>query len=250
MRNENDAIDTVHLISMMVRRQFYVEEKLWELKRREGSWWADTSRRPFLALITEIGELLDHDGRWPWWKAGSANEGQLRIELVDIWAHFAPLLLTPGVHINAFYGRLIETLPSGTVEPRSPDSYDPEELEHLVMGLVSTLVQLHTTPRAEYDLAPLAVKLVHLGHLMGVSVEEVYTFHLAKSALNVFRAENGYLEGTYRKHWYGDKEDNEALIDFIHEAVANETIPTWEHVTDFLAEKYREITGSETMIVK
>ena len=72
-----------------------------------------------------------------------------------------------------------------------------------------------------------------------MSFEDLYTIYVPKNVLNVFRQENGYKEGTYRKSWAG-REDNEHLA----ELAQTLDIDSATYIADLqllLARRYEEV---------
>ena len=47
-----------------------------------------------------------------------------------------------------------------------------------------------------------------------MTFESLYISYVGKNVLNFFRQDHGYQDGTYKKIW-GDKEDNEVLVEII-----------------------------------
>jgi len=50
---------------------------------------------------------------------------------------------------------------------------------------------------------------------VGMSFDEVYRLYIGKNALNQFRQQHGYKEGTYKKVWNG-KEDNVVMQEILN----------------------------------
>ena len=55
-----------------------------------------------------------------------------------------------------------------------------------------------------------------------LSWTELFRQYVGKNVLNLFRQDNGYKDGIYRKLWCG-REDNEVLVDIIHSLDANQS---------------------------
>ena len=58
-----------------------------ELNKQVFSDWRDRNLAWHRAIYIEAGEYLEHLGTWKWWKKGSPDLAQARMELIDIW-HF------------------------------------------------------------------------------------------------------------------------------------------------------------------
>jgi len=69
---------------------------------------------------------------------------------------------------------------------------------------------------------------------VGLSFEELYRLYIGKNALNQFRQEHGYKEGSYRKIWNG-KEDNEVMQEILEE----EPDISFNQLKDELLKRYK-----------
>ena len=175
-----------HWLSTMVELQRSHNEKV------HPAW--DQQGYPFTrAIWIEYAELMDHFG-WKWWKHQDADLDQVKLELVDIW-HFglSALMIQHGI-------RVVEVVADEINE--AGESHEPTEFRKSVEALASTALQ------GEFSVAAFASAM----HALPMSFENLYTIYVAKNVLNVFRQENGYKEGTYRKSWAG-REDNEHLAE-------------------------------------
>jgi hypothetical protein len=79
-----------------------------------------------------------------------------------------------------------------------------------------------------------------------LSWEDLYKGYIAKNALNAFRANNGYKQGTYQKIWSkdnieGDKEDNYFLMNFINDLDLANTSNVYGLVYDYLTSAYSTV---------
>jgi hypothetical protein len=69
--------------------------------------------------------------------------------------------------------------------------------------------------------------------------------YIGKNALNIFRQNNGYKDGTYVKIW-SDKEDNEYLTHFLKTAKVSNNL--MNEVLDFLQDCYLNRNDVGTML--
>ena len=145
------------------------------------------------AIWIECAELMDHYG-WKWWKHQEADRAQVELELVDIW-HFglSQLMITHQEQVVDVVAAAIE---------RAQQRGEPSDFRQWVENLAREA--LETKFSVETFIATMRA--------LPMSVESLYTIYVAKNVLNVFRQENGYKEGTYRKLWNG-REDNEHLAE-------------------------------------
>ena len=158
--------------------------------------WQQQGFEFYRAIWVECAELLDHYG-WKWWKKQSPDTEQVALELSDIW-HFGLSILfhsvtKPELIISQIQNKLrIET-----------DEKDFRlDLEKFVAATLSDR-QFHI------DL---------FGRLMAgidMSFDQLYRGYVGKNVLNFFRQDNGYKDGSYRKHWHDGREDNEHLVEAV-----------------------------------
>ena len=175
-----------HWLQTMVELQRSHNEKV------HPEW--DQQGYPFTrAIWIECAELMDHFG-WKWWKHQQADLDQVKLELVDIW-HFGLSALM------IQHGNQVVEVVANEVNDAS-ESHEPSEFRESVETLASTALQ------GEFSVAAFAGAM----DALPMSFENLYTIYVAKNVLNVFRQENGYKEGTYRKSWAG-REDNEHLAE-------------------------------------
>ena len=68
----------------------------------------------------------------------------------------------------------------------------------------------------------------------------VYNVYTGKLTLNIFRQYNGYAEGTYKKLWCNNKEDNVYLMEKIKQLVAENKPVEYRELFNYLQSKYNE----------
>ena len=169
-----------------------------------------TARYPYLrAVAIEGAEAIEHHG-WKWWKKQDKDLSQLQMELVDIW-HFI----------------LSEILLRNDDNQLTP-------LEYLLSALSDAnslqLIELDNTPyklnetdlvtKLELLIAISIARRIDLGLFESIMRDceltwtDLFCQYVGKNVLNMFRQDNGYKEGTYRKMWEG-REDNEHLVEIL-----------------------------------
>ena len=79
--------------------------------------------------------------------------------------------------------------------------------------------------------------MTYVAKVYDFGVEALYKYYMAKMCLNIFRQENGYRDGTYRKVWNG-KEDNQYLKEILDDP--NMDISNKEAILARLKEIYNE----------
>ena len=169
-----------------------------------------TARYPYLrAVAIEGAEAIEHHG-WKWWKKQDKDLSQLQMELVDIW-HFI----------------LSEILLRNDDNQLTPLEYllsalsDPNSLQ--LIELDNTAYKLNETDlvtKLELLIAISIARRIDLGLFESIMRDceltwtDLFCQYVGKNVLNMFRQDNGYKEGTYRKMWEG-REDNEHLVEIL-----------------------------------
>ncbi len=148
----------------------------------------------YRAIWVECAELLDHYG-WKWWKKQSPDTEQVALELIDIW-HFGLSIL----------------LQSGT----KPELIVTQIQNQLVIETDEKDFRLDLEKFVAATLADRQFHIGLFGRLMagiGMNFDQLYRGYVGKNVLNFFRQDNGYKDGSYRKHWHDGREDNEHLVE-------------------------------------
>jgi dimeric dUTPase (all-alpha-NTP-PPase superfamily) len=176
-------------IQIMLELQDSMNTKVTANWREQGYEW-------YRAIWIECAELMDHYG-WKWWKKQTPDTEQVALELIDIWHFGLSILLQSGEAQDAIVARLQNELRI-------------------------------TTEQADFRLdleafagATLADRQFHIdlfGRLMAgvdMSFDQLFRGYVGKNVLNFFRQDNGYKDGSYRKHWHDGREDNEHLVEVL-----------------------------------
>jgi len=163
--------------------------------RAQGYEW-------YRAIWVECAELMDHYG-WKWWKKQSPDTEQVALELIDIWHFGLSILLQSGLSREALAEQIGQQL---RIASDAPDfRLDLEQ----------------------FAAATLADHQFHLGlfaRLMAgvdMSFDQLYRGYVGKNVLNFFRQDHGYKDGSYRKHWFDGREDNEHLVEAVQQLDAS-----------------------------
>jgi len=169
-----------------------------------------TARYPYLrAVAIEGAEAIEHHG-WKWWKKQDKDLSQLQMELVDIW-HFI----------------LSEILLRNDDNQLTPLEYLLSALSEAnslqLIELDNTAYKLNETDlvtKLELLIAISIARRIDLGLFESIMRDceltwtDLFCQYVGKNVLNMFRQDNGYKEGTYRKMWEG-REDNEHLVEIL-----------------------------------
>jgi len=157
------------------------------------------------AMWIEAAELSDHLG-YKWWKNTNADydREQCLLELVDIF-HF--LLSDKMVKVNekgtVIVDELISIYRYMQVHTRKTTKEATlAKIEDFVHDCLSNI-------SADMTKSYFAVVIS-----LDFSIEDVVDYYLGKNALNLFRYDHGYMDGSYKKIWNG-KEDNVILDEIL-----------------------------------
>ncbi len=159
-------------------------------------------------ITMETAELIDS---FPWkhWKSIDAqpNYENVKIELVDIWHFVMSYLLQHNPLDEA--ARMIDNLKDVTSDIKITQWQNDKVDEYL--DIFEELMALSLIKNdSELLQESLIEQFFKACDAVGLSFYELYRLYIGKNALNQFRQEHGYKEGSYQKIWNG-KEDNEVM---------------------------------------
>ena len=167
--------------------------------------WRTAGNEWYRAIWMESSEMLEHYG-WKWWKQQDADIMQVKLEVVDI-VHFA----------------LSIRLEQSQIEPAQMEQAQSlEDTAALIAADFENSMQAEDIRKTIECLALLTLsdQGAHFTFIAGImrfldmEFDELYQIYVGKNVLNMFRQDNGYKEGTYKKIWAG-REDNECLADIL-----------------------------------
>lgn len=160
--------------------------------------WFTKNNNWVLASMVELAEGIDHIG-WKWWKKQTSNQEQAAIELVDVF-HFQISQV-----IEYVTSDLNSTIVTDEVLEKSTDVI----FEYVNRGFISASGSLDTVMSNAHIVDALTYMIQHpevvLGSAMvfaeklGMPPQRFFQTYIAKNVLNVFRQNNGYKTGEYRK---------------------------------------------------
>ena len=178
-------------ISIMLELQNSMNQKVNANWQQQGFEW-------HRAIWVECAELLDHYG-WKWWKKQTPDTEQVALELIDIWHFGLSILLQTGKPQAELISEIQAALTIATTE------------KDFRLDLEKFVAATLTDRQFHIDL---------FGRLMAgidMSFEQLYRGYVGKNVLNFFRQNNGYKDGSYRKHWHDGREDNEHLVEAVQQ---------------------------------
>ena len=219
-----DQLSNENFLENKVKSMFFLQNELNSLI--DSSWFEHKHWDFQRATMIELGELMDHYG-YKWWKKQEPNIDQCKLEVIDI-LHFHISHLIQAAHRDGY----------------EYDAYFPDLAENLVV------IDIDKSAETIRSLIDEAIFLAAgknfsskaLGYLMNafdITPNELCDKYIIKNTLNIFRANNGYKAGTYKKTWNG-KEDNEVLMEVFH--TLDSSSPTFaDDLYSKLEEEYQKV---------
>ncbi len=162
-------------------------------------------------VVMETAELIDSFG-WKHWKSidASPDMANIRIEIVDIWHFVMSEILryfTVDEAVAMARGRMVEC------EVRVPEVWSKAEhgrLNTYLRPFEALMALALTGEQSREGAEALTEAFWRAASAAGVDFDGLYRLYIGKNALNHFRQQHGYKEGTYRKIWNG-REDNAVM---------------------------------------
>lgn len=215
-------------------------------------------------LLSEANEIQD-SLPWKHWKFGEFNRLNINTEVIDNF-HFAPSVLLTIMARTDEYQNLSEDIyknsaPLNNYRENLEIMCESEDtlytyIKNNLFSLAVDISNLYLAARVDAGLMMHPVRLASLSNsTLGVlknslllymvnnnmtdakeAIDSIYKNYLVKNVLNSFRNNNGYKEGTYKKIWSGE-EDND--IAFRIAANATEIAP--EDLEDYLVDNLTEM---------
>lgn len=173
------------------------------MNTKVNSDWRNAGNEWYRAIWMEASEMLEHHG-WKWWKHQEPDDMQVKLEVVDI-VHFALSIRLEQESDNS------KTADAIAQEFESPKSTDD----------IRTTIELLAKETLIDEGAHFSIIAGVMNHL-DMPFDDLYEIYVGKNVLNMFRQDNGYKDGTYKKIWNG-REDNEHLADIIDTLDSNAT---------------------------
>jgi len=185
-------------------------------------------------IYMETAELIDS---FPWkhWKSIDAQPdyANVKIELVDIWHFLMSYLLKHNPLDEA--ARLIDNLKETKSDIKLPKAWENEKVDEYLDVFEDLMALALIKNDSEMMQEELLEQFFKACDSAGLGFDELYKLYIGKNALNQFRQEKGYKEGSYTKIWNG-KEDNEVLQEILN---TRDDI-TYEELKSELKKRYEE----------
>jgi len=162
----------------------------------------------------EVSELIDSTP-WKHWKniKASADLNNLHIELVDVW-HFLMSYILQETNIPKAVSLVNTHCIYEAVDMSDIDTTiivkEAEKLSYIALAIETGNMPIFSGVERFID------QFFRCCKLSGLSFTWLQKLYIGKNALNKFRQNNGYKEGTYIKTWDGH-EDNVKMIEILEE---------------------------------
>ncbi len=174
-------------------------------------------------IYMECAELIDSFA-WKHWKDidKATDWDNVTVEIVDIWHFIVSYMLEHYKNNNlGDMDKIVEDI----MESKSFKTFckDVPVLNNKDnLGIVNDIEKIiHITSGFDMNLYDgLLNYYFDLCLNCGVNLEKIYRFYIAKNILNKFRQDHGYKEGTYKKVWNG-QEDNEVMTNLLQSKIQN-----------------------------
>lgn len=230
---ENDVRRTVMLTEKQCLDLVELQDKM---NSKVNLNWR-LAKYPFLrAAMMEGAEAIEHTGQWKWWKGPSEIDlPQLQMELVDIFHFFiSDIIVSRDGNIPEAAKVLKVLSESRNVSAKFDDKiYIFDEMD--LVERLELMIGLSAARRVDIPLFSTILK----DCLM--TWDNLYRHYIGKNVLNIFRQDNGYKEGSYKKIWLG-REDNVHLSEIILDLnSSDEDFP--EMIYHNLSKRYRAINS-------
>lgn len=191
--------------------------------------WREANYPWHRAAWIECAELTDHIG-WKWWKKQEPNLEQAKLELVDIWHFIMSMSMTR--YSNIYLSEIFEEL---------YDEHCGEKLlfsrEEAISSVENLIIRLLIGTSGKH----IATYFFECMRHLNLSFYELHYTYIGKNALNLFRKNNGYKEGTYIKIWDG-QEDNEHLTRILLQVEQTDSeLSLYDAVYRELSNKYSKV---------
>ncbi len=158
--------------------------------------WYNQGFNWYRAIWLESAEAVEQLP-WKWWKHTVANTEQVQMELVDIWHFILSLSIQHG-----FSNEVVEYFKLSTT-----GEWDEKKL----IGSLERLA--HSAIAGQH--AEIVCDFAAAMRNANLTLNQLYSMYIGKNILNMFRQDNGYKDGTYRKVWNG-LEDNKHLVEVMN----------------------------------
>lgn len=194
--------------------------------------WKTAEQDWLTAIFVESGEAVESYG-YKWWKKQTPDMDNVRLELVDIWHFIMSFSIEEGIQ---HYSSALEQ----TIHEAFSEQLDDYSVS---FNFYIRCMNAELLEREFYDAW---MSFAYLCDKAELSWEQLYTTYIGKNALNAFRANNGYKQGTYNKIWGGNgvdtfHEDNYFLMEYLKTVDLTKVESLYDNAYNYLQSTYRTV---------
>jgi len=185
-------------------------------------------------IVMESAELID-SFCWKHWKniAGGIDLENIKIEMVDIW-HFVMSYILRFKSAEDAAKFAVSVMKQSSIKlPKEWCKADNSRIDELLEPFETLMALALIKTDDEVYQEELVSQFWECVYAVGMSFDEVYRLYICKNALNQFRQQHGYKEGTYKKIWNG-KEDNVVMQEILN----SDSNVSYEKLLDRLEDIY------------
>lgn len=193
--------------------------------------WKTANQDWDTAVICESAEMMESYG-YKWWKKQTPDMDNVRLEIIDIYHFITSFVIQDWTPTTEDLAKVI----AGSMASAKLDQNTKFARENYSM----IYYMLDSNPHCMFKcFASLCV-------LAELSWEDLYKGYVAKNALNAFRANNGYKQGTYNKIWGGNgvdtfHEDNYFLMEYLKTVDLTQVESLYDNAYNYLQSTYRTV---------
>ena len=165
-------------------------------------------------VYMEVAELIDSTP-WKHWKdiSQAPDLDNIHIELVDIW-HFLMSYILQETNIPRAVA-IVNTHCIYEALPKTNINIKELIIEAEKLAYIALAMQTNNLPKFS-GIERFVEQFFKTCKVSGLSFKWLQKIYIGKNALNKFRQDNGYKEGTYKKIW-NNKEDNMILMQLLEQ---------------------------------
>ena len=218
-------------------------------KTSRPQWKAEQSTPYLRAAHVELSEAMDHLG-WFWWKKVTPNMDAYKMGLIDALHFMLSHYIRDAFQLNTIVEKVMRT-PLRNLQMHV-DAYKTEYSQEDTLNYIDELISDCATKSSIRRRMCVLYRLLVLMVAAGMSGDDIVAMYVAKNALNTFRKEHGYKEGTYIKMWDGE-EDNVFVTNYVKANLTSadvdaallgdeQSLKIMDSIQTALAEKYMSLT--------